>query len=228
MRSLGRPNSRVSAPAARTSTGIASSVRHFCRSCQRSSSPSRSAGSWRGMTGHAAHNGLAALRHHHPIHYDGLRQGGVEYIALLVVVARKFLIHPHGQKGSRPDSDRRGQTVMRHGGGWPVVALLLELRLLLGLLGLGLLLRLLRLAVGIRPRHRLAGILILHSGRGWLGLRGRRGRRIVETAPSAGLRVLRQKQSGSGKKIDRDQAKTGHSLLPRTRRSPNMHVLRHS
>src|ERR1039458_6789569 len=111
--------------------------------------------------------------------------------------------------------------------GWPVVALLLELRLLRLLLGLGLLLRLLRLAVGIGARHRLAGILILHSGRGRLGLRGWRGRRIVEPAPAAGLRVLRQQQSGSGEEIDRNQAKTCHKL-PLTGRSPDMHVLRHS
>jgi len=78
-----------------------------------------------------------------------------------------------------------------------------------------LLLWLLGLTVGIGARHRLGGVLILHVGRGRLGLRGWRGRRIVPTAPSAGLRVLGQQEGGSGKEIQCDQAKTCHKLVPR-------------
>src|ERR1019366_8494854 len=128
---------------------------------------------------------------------------GVEYVALLVAIAGKLLFHPHGHKGAGFDGQRGGQPVVGDGGGWPVIALLL-----LWLLGL---------TVGIRARHRLGGVLILHVGRGRLGLRGWRGRRIVPTAPSAGLRVLGQQEGGSGKEIQCDQAKTCHKLVPRSK-----------
>src|ERR1035437_7533235 len=155
--------------------------------------------------GHAAHYRLAALRDYHAIDHDGLRQAGVEYVALLVAVAGKLLFHANGHKGAGLDGECGGQPVVRDGGGWPVVALLL---LLLWLLGL---------TVGIGAGHRLAGGLILQLGRGRLGLRGWRGRRIVPTAPSAGLRGLGQQEGGSGKEIQCDQAKTCPTLVPRSK-----------
>src|SRR5450759_5003802 len=63
--------------------------------------------------GHAAHYRLAALRDYHAIDHDGLRQAGVEYVALLVAVAGKLLFHANGHKGAGLDGECGGQPVVR-------------------------------------------------------------------------------------------------------------------